>query len=390
MSRRLVRAAQVAALVALASGWALAGTPAAMAASPKPSPSPSASAPAGGDGAGDPELATFGLAAASGDKPDQRGWVELSAAAGSVIYDGVAVVNQSNQPLSLDVYSADAQNAADGSLGLPDRTVKPTDAGSWIAVGASKVTVPPQSSTGVGYVIVPVSITIPTDAEPGEHVAGVVASLTAKGSATNGQQTTDLNLEQRVGLRFYVTVAGDLHPGLRVSGVRATYHPAATYGLGGLGSATVTYTLTNTGNTRVAVDATASASGLFGIGKASASGPRIEELLPKASVTQTVEIRSVWPLLLDYVQVTAKATVPGKGATTAGIGTPSSSTWMWAIPWPYLAVIVLAALTWWWLRRRAQQRGAGRGRHSHGTPAPSTTPEPARREPVAAQAPQSR
>jgi hypothetical protein len=372
------------ATLALACGWALAGTPAALAASPAPSPAPSDETPSGEDAA-QPELATFGLAAASGDRPDQRGWIELTAAAGSVIYDRVAVVNQSNQPLSLDVYSADAQNSADGSLGLPDRTVAPTDAGSWIAIGTTKVDVPPQSAAGVGYTILPVAITIPADAEPGEHVAGVVASLTAKGSATNGQQTTDVNLEQRVGLRFYVTVAGDLHPGLRVSGVRATYHPASTYGLAGLGSATVTYTLTNTGNTRVGVQATASASGVFGIGKASANGPQVEELLPKSSVTQTVEIPSVWPLVLDYVQVTAKVTLPGAEPRDAGIGTPSSSAWMWAIPWPYLALIALVALAWWWLRRRAERR-SGRGRHSHGAPpAPSSSLHATGREPVTAQ-----
>lgn len=372
MSRRRLRAAQAALTAALAVIVALAGTSAAGAATPRPAPSPSGTASSGtasAQTAASPALATFGLAAASGDLPDVRGWIDVKAAPGSVVFDRVAVVNQSDGPLNLDVYSADAENAADGSLGLPDRSVRAKDAGSWIAVGAARVSVPPQSSAGVGRTIVPLTITIPPDAEPGEHVAGVVASLTATGSASNGQQTTDVDLEQRVGLRLYVTVTGPTHAGLRISALRATYHPAAGLGLAGPGSTTVTYTLTNTGNVRLAVEPTVSSSGVLGLGRARAAGQRVDELLPKASLTQTVELTSTWPLVLDHVQVRAAVTLPGE-ARDAGIGVPSAGTWMWAVPWAYLVAIALIVLAWWWLRRRS-----GRARRSRGVvaaPPPST------------------
>lgn len=360
--RRFIQAAEMAAIAALTAGWALSGAGVALAASPSPSPSASGEASdATGGGAADPELATFGLAAASSDRPDPRSWIAVTAAPGSVIYDHVAVINQSNTPLDLDVYTADAANTADGSLGLPDRTVKPTDAGSWVAVDAAMVNVPPQSSAGIGYVVVPVTITIPADAEPGEHVAGVVASLTAEGATTGGDQSATVNLEQRVGLRVYVNVDGPVHAGLTITDVSARYHDADVLGLAIPGSATVTYTLTNTGNTRLAVKATTTATGLFGLVKASASGGQIDELLPKASVTQTVELPRVWPAAIDRVTVAAAVTAPIAGGDP-GIGTPTATVWMWAVPWAYLAIVVLVALVWWLLRRRAKT--ARRGRHS--------------------------
>lgn len=370
MSRSLSRAARTLAVAALAAAWGLcllAAPATAAAPSPGPSGSPSAS---GSPTDGERELATFGLSAASDGVPDSRSYLSVTAAPGSVIYDSVAVLNQSNQPLELDVYAADAVNAADGSVGLPDRSSKPTDAGAWITVGASTVNVPGQSAAGTGLVTVPITITIPLDAEPGDHLAGVVASLTARGTADGDGQAATVNLEQRVGLRVYVQVAGDTAPGLAVEVLSATYHQSRALGLAGAGSATVRYTLTNTGNTRLDVLASTTVSGLFGLLEEHVTADPISELLPKASVTQTVEVPGVWPAVLDHVTVSATVDAPTAGEDP-GLGAISSTVALWAVPWGYLTVLLVAVVAWWLLRRRAARRPAP-GRHSpHGGTPPA-------------------
>lgn len=361
MTRRSpLRPARVAALAVVAFGWGLALGPASPAAAVDPSPAPSTSASAETE----LQLATFGVTGASGDVPDTRSYLAMTAAPGSVVYDSVAVINQSDVPLDIDVYTGDAINTDDGSVGLPDRSVTPTAAGTWLTVGASTVNVPAQSSTGRGYTVVPVTITIPADAEPGEHLAGVIVSITAQGTAAGEDKAATVNLEQRVGLRVYVTVDGPIHAGLTVTGVRSEYNQAGAFGLAGAGSATVTYTLTNTGNTRLMVQPTTTATGLFGQVQTSADGDRIDELLPGASVTQTVELSRVLPLVFHDIVVSASVSAPLSG-TDPGIGTPAAQVSMWAVPWAYLAVIVLAAVVWWLLRRMRKRR-ISRGRHSHG------------------------
>jgi len=378
------RAARLAALATLtvSCALALATAGAAVAAPGAPSPSPSSS-PSSPASEATPALATFGLTSASGGRPDNRSFLAIAAPPGSVIYDSVAVVNQSDTPLDLALYSADAQNSPDGTIGLPDRTVKPAGAGAWITVGASTVTVPPQSTQGIGYTVVPITVTIPADAEPGDHVAGVVTSLTSQGTAAGKDQSATINLEQRVGLRVYVTVSGPATPGLVITNVKAAYHPAKVLGLAGAGSASITYTLTNTGNTRLSVLPTSAASGPFGLGKVSATGKQIDELLPKASVTQTVELSAVWPLVADTVRITAAATTPVAG-NAPGLTAPTANAVMWAVPWAYLALLVLIVAGRWWLRHRRQRSAAGRhGRRSHARLAGPDTP--LTREPAASE-----
>ncbi len=137
-----------------------------------PAPSPSATAgPAsdGGEQSSSGELVSFGIAPAGAERPDERPYVSVSAAPGTVVYDHVAVLNQAASPVALSVYSADVVQADGGGLAARGRTDTDSDAGAWIHVDApGSVEVPAQTAeTGYGFVIVPFSVTIPADAEPG-------------------------------------------------------------------------------------------------------------------------------------------------------------------------------------------------------------------------------
>jgi hypothetical protein len=324
-------------------------------AAPTPTPTPSASS----DGqtptaTADPQdLASFGIAPAGAERADDRPFLAMSAAAGSVIYDHVAIINQDDQPIDLNVYAGDVIMAEGGGLSVRARADKNTDAGSWITVdGPGTIAVPAQTAEhGYGFTIVPIAIAIPANAQPGDHIGGLVASLVTSGQGTN---TPTIELEQRVAARIYIRVAGDLAPGLTVTKVKASWAPAS---LLGKGAVTVTYTLRNTGNMRMAIDPAVTVAGPFGLLPRSAPGDRVDELLPGGETTQTATVEGVWALVRHNVTIDARVVAP-TGGEDPGLGTVSASTVMWAIPWLALGVLLLlvALIVYAQLRRRRRRR----------------------------------
>lgn len=318
------------------------------------------------------QLVTFGVAPAGPEKPDQRPYLAYTVAPGSVIRDNIAVLNQADHALELDVYPSDVVPGAEGGLEVPARADAPTRAGAWVTSDVAHVQAPPQTAeAGLGFVIVPFTVTIPTNAEPGDHVAAVVAALTAQGEAGVGSPALDL--EQRVAARLYITVDGALAPGLVIKDLGTTFESG---GLVRAGAVNVAYALENTGNVRMKVSPTVRVTGPFGLLPRSADGPVVDELLPGGSVDQTVAVPDVWPLVRLTTTVTAVAEAATGGADP-GLDPVSSSTSTWAWPWLLVAVLVLLVLliAWRVVRRRRRRRlpppseGSRRARRG-GTPVP--------------------
>ena len=256
------------------------------------------------------------------------------------MYDHVAVLNQAASPVALSVYSADVVQADGGGLAARGRTDTDSDAGAWIHVDApGSVEVPAQTAeTGYGFVIVPFSVTIPADAEPGDHLGGVIASLSTLGQGD--ENSPSINLEQRVAARVYITVAGDLVPGLQVDTVSAV---RSGTDLLGRGSVRVTYTLRNSGNQRIAVQVGARVAGPFGLAPRTAAPAAVDELLPGGVVEQSVEVPDAWPLLRDSVTVTARASAAPNGSDP-GLQPVVARTGIWAVPWVLLGLLLLLVL----------------------------------------------
>lgn len=320
-------------------------------AAPKPSPSPSTGS--ANDGAGGGRI-TFGMTTASGGTTDARGFIAVNAPAGSVLHDDVAVINLSDAPLTVDLYTADVTNGSDGALDVAASTDKKQLAGGWLTLGQAKADLPAQSSrSGPGFQVVPVTITIPKDAEPGDHLAAVLSSVTAQGKP--GDNAPAINLEHRVGVRVYVTVQGDIRPGLSIKDVRTHFRPGSAFGPGSLD---VEYTLTNSGNVRVGVNPSVRATGPFGASPHAADGKPIAELLPHSSVTQKVTFDGVFPAVLENVVVSAAA-VAAQGSSDPGIGTVHASSWTWLWTWLLLVVLLVAGgvVAWFQLRRRRSKPG---------------------------------
>jgi hypothetical protein len=291
---------------------------------------------------------TFGIQPAATQGMDPRSYFSIGATPGATVSDDAVVLNFSTHALRLNIYATDAITIDGGGLGLLQREQKPVDAGSWITLGspAPNVVVPARTSQGPGQVVVPVSVQVPVNAAPGDHVAGIIASLTTVSTTPGG---TNVKLQQRVASRVYVRVTGALAPELTISDVRVHYH-------GGLlptgASATITYTLTNSGNVKLGGIPSVEVSSIFGTTESAHDIGPVPLLLPGGQIHLSATVDAVPPLGPMTARVVV-APVSVTGDQDPSMPVAVGSTHFWAVPW-LLVLLALAAVAGgaWWLRRR--------------------------------------
>lgn len=259
---------------------------------------------------------------------------------GSVIEDAVTVFNLGNQTLTFRVYATDAFNASSGDFSLLDGDEIPTDVGTWVEFAQENVTVEPGRA-----VTIPITLSIPADAAPGDHVGGILASNEALSSTADGGAIV---LDRRTGTRLFVRVNGPLRPELAVEDLSVDYNSSANP-LGG--SASVTYTIANRGNVRLSGTSTASVTGPFGVGGGSAEAIQFNELLPGESVTYEADVDNVPGL------VWATGTVDIDPPTNAEGTTMQSSSWTSRTFAPPITLLLLGMLAFFFfMARRAYRR----------------------------------
>jgi hypothetical protein len=329
----------------------------------RPSPRLAQAAPAT---APKPKPATFGIGPANAKKVDGRPALTYLASPGSQLTDHVAIINLGTKPITLNLYAADASVGADGTFGYLAKAAQRADASAWITPRTgrqSTITLGPRATK-----IVPIALSIPADASPGDHTAGVITSLTSKVKSSRG---TLVDFEQRVALRTSIRVSGPLHPTLAIENLHAHY--SGTTNPVGSGSVTVTYRVRNTGNVRLGARQRVVVSGLFGADGPAKALADVPLLLPKSVVAMSVTV----PDVLPQVRLTARVVLfPLKVEGDVDPGLPSqitTTTSLWAIPWMLIMIlaglIVLAAAVWAWRRWRRQHPGPrGGGRHRGGLP----------------------
>ncbi|ACZ31779.1 protein of unknown function DUF916 cell surface putative [Xylanimonas cellulosilytica DSM 15894] len=277
---------------------------------------------------------------------------------GQSVDDVLVVTNPTASPIDLAVYGTDAFTTAEGQLDLLPAAQEPTGLGTWLETSASTVHVEAGSR-----VEVPFTLRVPDDAAPGDHAGGIVTSL----ATTSGDGT--LTVDRRLALRVHARVAGELTPALAVTGVDVVAH--GTLAPRGTVTATVTYTLTNTGNTRLVPTESVRVSGPGGSG-ARVVTDTLDEVLPGSAVQRTVEVTGVRPLGRATADVRVDGVAVGIGGGGATTGSGSASTW--AVPWAIVAIVVLvvaAAAGAPALRDRLRRR-----RRPDGDPSLGAGPEP--------------
>ncbi|WP_405592121.1 WxL protein peptidoglycan domain-containing protein [Streptomyces sp. NBC_01092] len=300
-------------------------------------------------GQGSSGRTTFGAQPSTAKKPDTRPNFSYGATPGAVVKDHIAVFNYGTKPLTLRVYAQDALTTADGGFDLFAAKHRPTDVGSWIKLRKNEVKVPARSRA-----IVPFTLTVPAKATPGDHTGGIVASLSAAGADKKGNKVA---LDQRVGARVYLRVAGALTPRLAVEDLRTVYDGTANPF--GTGTATVTYTVRNTGNVRLAAHQTVGVRDGLGAAAEVAKLRDLPELLPGDSVAVTAKATGVLPAFRGTTSVTIDPE-PVRGDVQHRLLPRVTRTEAFtAVPWAFLTLLLVlaaAAVTFVLIRRRRRRR----------------------------------
>jgi hypothetical protein len=276
--------------------------------------------------------------------PDGRRAVEHEIEPGESVEEHFAVRNVSADEVVFSLTAADGYYTAGGRFDILAAGQESVDAGTWITLPET-VTVP-----GGGTVVVPFSLTVPDRAEPGDHAAGITASVLSVKSADDG---TSVGVESRVGFRVLTRVAGEITPVASLAAVSGDY--TTSWNPLRPGEATVTFDVVNEGNTRLLAEGSVSAGGRTVYFPA--VGEPSQELLPGDTRTITVVLDDVWPLIVVPATVTLAPTVVTLADSSETLDPMTADAVIWAVPWPQLLVLlgialVVGAILWGRLRSK--------------------------------------
>lgn len=291
----------------------------------------------------DASTVTWMVRPSDGAGEDGRSWIELELDPGQTVEEHLLVRNLSARDITFRLSAADGYFTETGRFNMLTSDKPSVDAGTWIRI-QDTVDVP-----SGGDAIVPFTVTVPDNATPGDHPAGVAAAI-------RSGEDEQIGVESRVGFRVMTRVTGDLAPSAeaRIGGAyRGSWNPFEP------GAIEAQYSFTNTGNTRLSLTPDVAVTALFGLVRFSMPGEPIAEMAPGESRTGTVQFDAAWPLFAYTAEVTAPAAVIVTGTDAAADLAPiEASGAVGAIPWSQLVTALFALLIIWalWRDRRRRDR----------------------------------
>lgn len=282
------------------------------------------------------ENLTWGIAPSREDGPDGRAAIGFLVDPGQEYQDWVVVTNYGDSALELSLSAWDAYTTTNGGFDLVQDD--PMGAGNWISLETVDLELEPGENQ-----IVPITVTIPDNAHPGDHAAGIVASL----YSGDGQ---GIDIERRVGLRTHVRVMGPVQPQLSISQHDADYR--GSFLPWRLGSGRSEFVVKNSGNIRLTGTPSVTMTGPFGWGERIYTPEEITDILPDGAVVVEVDLGRVAPLWWRTVTVEVTPTASAAQPLESAVQAATSQVRMWTIPYTLLAIIVIASGALVYLIRR--------------------------------------
>ncbi|QGQ18230.1 hypothetical protein GC089_01770 [Cellulomonas sp. JZ18] len=299
----------------------------------------------GGVNAPEAATTTWSLVPASAEGPDGRVSLRHELDPGAQVTEHLALTNHTDAPQTFALAAGDGVVTPAGDFDLPPTGTAPRAAGAWLDVPAT-VEVGPGAT-----VVVPVTLTVPADARPGDHPAGVVASLATPVGADDARVV----LDSRVGVRLHLRVTGDIAAALAVTDVATRYVPS--WNPFAPGAVEVSYVLQNTGDVRLGADATVAVDPWLGA-SASTAGDPVREVLPGGSVARSVVVPGVWPVLRAGVDVSAEPAVVGEDVVPVAPSAAAASASVWTPPYAQAALLLVALALVLGVRTARRRAGA--------------------------------
>jgi len=278
---------------------------------------------------------TWTVEPATADGPDGRISLRHTLDPGASVQEHVSVTNFSDREATFLVYAADGTVSEDGDFDVLPSDVAPAGSGAWVALdapdGASvedggrlRVTLPAGES-----VLVPLTVTVPADARPGDHPAGVVAELVDDEAA--------VRVAARVGVRLHLRVSGEIAARVVPDDVEVRWVPS--WNPFAPGTAHVRYVLRNDGDVRLGARSDVRLAGPGGAGEVSASA-QVREVLPAGTSVVEATVR-LWPLVRATGEVEAVPVVVGEDVVDVALEPAAVPVAVWAVPWAQLVVLLL-------------------------------------------------
>ncbi|ANJ28194.1 WxL protein peptidoglycan domain-containing protein [Agromyces aureus] len=280
---------------------------------------------------------TWSVSPANAEGPDGRSRVDLELDPGASATEHLAVRNLGDEQVTFAITAADGYLTSTGRFNMLPSDQPSVDAGTWISV-ADEVAVAPGATA-----VLPFTVTVPEDATPGDHAAGIAASITTTSSGDGAQ----VGVESRVGFRVMTRVTGELEASVALDADGAydiSWNPFQP------GQLEVTGVVENTGNVAVAIVGAAEFGGAriaptgFEADDSGAGGPTSADLLPGERRTLSFSIPDVWPLGPVTVPVTVEATAVGPDGADVTVQPVSQDVTVWALPVSQLVLLLAVAL----------------------------------------------
>ncbi|GIM91912.1 COG1470 family protein [Paractinoplanes toevensis] len=278
---------------------------------------------------------TWTVQPANATAADGRRWVERTVDPGTTVTEHLAVRNLGTVSAVFALTAADGYLTDNGHFNMLASDKKSSDAGTWIAVQPS-VTVGPNETR-----VLPFTITVPAGATPGDHPAGIAASVLSRSGT--------LQVESRVGFRVMLRASGAARSSLAARGV--TVHYEQSWNPFRAGTIHAGYTVANTGNVRADARTSLSVREFFGLHHRD-GGAATGELLPGGNRPADARVHGVWGLGPVHTKILL---------TPADPAGPTEVT-VWIVPWPQLIAVALLVALLFVLRttRRASRRRLAR------------------------------
>ncbi|GAA1535287.1 hypothetical protein GCM10009788_42620 [Nocardioides humi] len=273
--------------------------------------------------------ASWAIRTASNTYGDARQNFSYTLNPGATVEDALVVHNDGTEPITLAVYAADGFTTTDGQLDLLRTDQESHGVGVWVTAGRSTVKIKPGREKQV-----PFALAVPDNATPGDHLGGIVTSLTSEANDAG------IAVDRRLAMRIRVRVSGELAPQLTVEDPHVDYDGTANPL--GTGEATVEYTIHNTGNAILAARQEVRVTGPFGwAGRDAPDLPDTPELLPGERWTVSVPVDGVPPLVRLSAQVRLVPLLNDAAGSTSTLDAVEETGHGWAVPWTLLLVVVL-------------------------------------------------
>jgi len=346
-------------LLAMIAGTATAGPAVAAPQSPSAAARQAHQATGGNGGGARPGQVSWSVFPATAKGPDRNRQLFSYGIVhpGTSVIDHVEIVNHSKQSAAFSLYAADAIGTTQqGALLLEPPSAKPIDIGAWTTFpgGAAQLsTVIPAGKA----IVEQFRVAVPRLATPGDHTGGLVAAV---GIPRKNGKGLGVVQNYRIAVPMELRVPGALHAAVQVQSISTGFsdplNPFAA------GSATISYSVANTGNVREKVTEAVTVTGPFGQ-TSTIRPPKLPLILPGDSIRVTAAVPGLYPAGPMTAHVTVTPGWPPRTialARTAPVANGTAS--LFAVPWSLIGLILLLIAigfgVWYALRWRRRMHRA--------------------------------